>query len=183
METDPAYKQVIPYLVLRDGDRYFLMQRTRGRRRRAAARPVLDRRRRPPESRRRRPAGGLRREWARSSSPTFVPELRARRAPQRRHDRRRRGAPGGRLRRRCRRPARRDPRDRQARGLVRLDPSRSRRSSIGWRPGAGSRSTFLIGSPDGEHDTVTAEHESAAYNRRAGGPAPAEPRPANPAED
>jgi predicted NUDIX family phosphoesterase len=28
MELDPAYKQVIPYLVLRDGERYFLMQRT-----------------------------------------------------------------------------------------------------------------------------------------------------------
>ncbi len=30
METDPAFKQVIPYLVLRDGPRWFLMQRTRG---------------------------------------------------------------------------------------------------------------------------------------------------------
>ncbi len=29
METDPTFKQVIPYLVLRDGERYFLMQRTR----------------------------------------------------------------------------------------------------------------------------------------------------------
>jgi len=29
METDRAFKQVIPYLVLRDGPRYFLMQRTR----------------------------------------------------------------------------------------------------------------------------------------------------------
>lgn len=29
METDPSHKQVIPYLVLRDGDRYFLMRRTR----------------------------------------------------------------------------------------------------------------------------------------------------------
>ena len=29
MERDPAYKQVIPYLVLRDGARYFLMHRTR----------------------------------------------------------------------------------------------------------------------------------------------------------
>jgi predicted NUDIX family phosphoesterase len=28
MERDPAYKQVIPYLILRDGPRYFLMQRT-----------------------------------------------------------------------------------------------------------------------------------------------------------
>ena len=29
MEVDPAWKQLIPYLVLRDGDRYFLMRRTR----------------------------------------------------------------------------------------------------------------------------------------------------------
>lgn len=29
METDRAWKQVIPYLVLRDGERYFLMQRTK----------------------------------------------------------------------------------------------------------------------------------------------------------
>jgi predicted NUDIX family phosphoesterase len=29
MEHDPSCKQVIPYIVLRDGDRYFLMRRTR----------------------------------------------------------------------------------------------------------------------------------------------------------
>ncbi len=29
MERDPSWKQVIPYLVLRDGERYFLMRRTR----------------------------------------------------------------------------------------------------------------------------------------------------------
>ena len=28
-EEDPTYKQVIPYLVLRDGERWFLMRRTR----------------------------------------------------------------------------------------------------------------------------------------------------------
>ena len=28
MERDPEFKQVIPYLVLRDGERYFLMRRT-----------------------------------------------------------------------------------------------------------------------------------------------------------
>ncbi|MEX1170793.1 MAG: DNA mismatch repair protein MutT [Chloroflexota bacterium] len=28
MEHDPSFKQIIPYLVLRDGERYFLMQRT-----------------------------------------------------------------------------------------------------------------------------------------------------------
>ena len=30
MEVDSGFKQVIPYLVLRDGERYFLMQRTSG---------------------------------------------------------------------------------------------------------------------------------------------------------
>jgi predicted NUDIX family phosphoesterase len=30
MEVDPSFKQVIPYLVLRDDERYFLMRRTRG---------------------------------------------------------------------------------------------------------------------------------------------------------
>lgn len=29
MEQDPSFKQIIPYLVLRDGERYFLMRRTR----------------------------------------------------------------------------------------------------------------------------------------------------------
>jgi predicted NUDIX family phosphoesterase len=29
MEPDPSFKQIIPYLVLRDGERYFLMRRTR----------------------------------------------------------------------------------------------------------------------------------------------------------
>jgi predicted NUDIX family phosphoesterase len=29
-EVDPSHKQVIPYLVLRDGERWFLMQRTKG---------------------------------------------------------------------------------------------------------------------------------------------------------
>jgi predicted NUDIX family phosphoesterase len=29
MELDPDHKQIIPYLVLRDGERYFLMRRTR----------------------------------------------------------------------------------------------------------------------------------------------------------
>jgi predicted NUDIX family phosphoesterase len=30
MEVDPSFKQIIPYLVLRDGPSWFLMQRTRG---------------------------------------------------------------------------------------------------------------------------------------------------------
>lgn len=76
MEADPSFKQIIPYLVLRDGDRYFLMQRTR------AGGDVrlhdlwsigvgghlnpgdedLD--------------GGLRREWAEELVADFVPEFR-----------------------------------------------------------------------------------------------------------
>jgi len=29
MEVDPSFKQIIPYLVLRDAERYFLMRRTK----------------------------------------------------------------------------------------------------------------------------------------------------------
>jgi predicted NUDIX family phosphoesterase len=76
MEADPGFKQIIPYLVLRDGDRYFLMRRTR------AGGDVrlhdlwsigvgghlnpgdedLD--------------GGLRREWSEELVADFVPEFR-----------------------------------------------------------------------------------------------------------
>jgi predicted NUDIX family phosphoesterase len=75
MERDPAFKQVIPYLVLRDGERYFLMRRTRGGRdERLHDRYSigvgghlnpgdggLD--------------GGLRREWAEELEAEFVPEF------------------------------------------------------------------------------------------------------------
>ena len=77
MERDPAFKQVIPYLVLRDGPRYFLMQRTTAGRRRAAARPLLDRRRRAPQPRRRRRcSAGCAASGPRSSSPTSCPTFR-----------------------------------------------------------------------------------------------------------
>jgi predicted NUDIX family phosphoesterase len=76
MERDPAFKQVIPYLVLRDGERYFLMRRTRaGRDERLHDRYSigvgghlnpgdggLD--------------GGLRREWAEELEADFVPTFR-----------------------------------------------------------------------------------------------------------
>jgi predicted NUDIX family phosphoesterase len=76
MERDPAFKQVIPYLVLRDGEQYFLMRRTRGGRdERLHDRYSigvgghlnpgdggLD--------------GGLRREWAEELEADFVPEFR-----------------------------------------------------------------------------------------------------------
>jgi predicted NUDIX family phosphoesterase len=76
IERDPAFKQVIPYLVLRDGERYFLMRRTRaGRDERLHDRYSigvgghlnpgdggLD--------------GGLRREWAEELEADFVPTFR-----------------------------------------------------------------------------------------------------------
>ena len=71
------YKQVIPYLVLRDGERLLPDAPDAGRRRRAAPRPVLDRRRRPPQPGRRRPARRARAaSGARSSSPTSSPTFR-----------------------------------------------------------------------------------------------------------
>jgi predicted NUDIX family phosphoesterase len=76
MERDPSFKQVIPYLVLRDGESYFLMRRTRGGRdERLHDRYSigvgghlnpgdggLD--------------GGLRREWAEELEADFVPQFR-----------------------------------------------------------------------------------------------------------
>jgi predicted NUDIX family phosphoesterase len=76
MERDPAFKQVIPYLVLRDGEQYFLMRRTRGGRDERLHDHYsigvgghlnpgdggLD--------------GGLRREWAEEVAADFVPEFR-----------------------------------------------------------------------------------------------------------
>ncbi len=76
MEQDPAYKQIIPYLVLRDGERYFLMRRTRaggdarlhdlwsigvGGHLNPGDGGLL---------------GGLRREWAEELVADFVPEFR-----------------------------------------------------------------------------------------------------------
>lgn len=76
MEHDPTFKQVIPYLVLRDGSRYFLMRRTRaGRDTRLHDRwsigvgghvnpgdgEIL---------------GGLRREWREELEADFEPEFR-----------------------------------------------------------------------------------------------------------
>ena len=122
MERDPTYKQVIPYLVLRDGDRYFLMRRTRAGARRAAARPLVDRRRRAPQPGRRRPAGRAAPRVARGARwPTSSPTSSRVGPAQRRHDRRRRRPPGRRLRRRRGGPAGGRPRDRQA------DRARSRR--------------------------------------------------------
>jgi predicted NUDIX family phosphoesterase len=76
MERDPAFKQVIPYLVLRDGPRYFLMQRT------AAGRDErLHNRYSIGVGGHLNPGdggvlGGLRREWAEELVADFEPEFR-----------------------------------------------------------------------------------------------------------
>jgi predicted NUDIX family phosphoesterase len=76
METDPSFKQVIPYLVLRDGGRYFLMQRT------AAGGDVrLHGRYSIGVGGHLNPGdggllGGLRREWSEELVADFVPEFR-----------------------------------------------------------------------------------------------------------
>jgi predicted NUDIX family phosphoesterase len=75
-ERDPSWKQVIPYLVLRDGPRYFLMRRTR-----AGADERLHDRVSIGVGGHLNPgdvdmAGGLRREWAEELDAAFVPEFR-----------------------------------------------------------------------------------------------------------
>lgn len=73
MERDPAFKQVVPYLVLRDGWQYFLMRRTRGGR----DERLHDRysigvggHLNPGDG---GLGGGLRREWAEELEADFVP--------------------------------------------------------------------------------------------------------------
>ncbi len=72
-ETDPSWKQIIPYLVLRDGERIFLMRRTR-----AGGDERLHERYtigigghlNPGDA---DPLGGLRREWAEEIEADFEP--------------------------------------------------------------------------------------------------------------
>jgi predicted NUDIX family phosphoesterase len=76
MERDPAFKQIIPYLVLRDGARYFLMQRTT-----AGGDERLHGRFSIGVGGHLNPGdggllGGLRREWAEELVADFVPEFR-----------------------------------------------------------------------------------------------------------
>ena len=76
MEVDPRFKQVIPYLILRDGERYFLMERTTG-----GADPRLHGRCSIGVGGHINPGdggllGGLRREWAEELVAGFVPEFR-----------------------------------------------------------------------------------------------------------
>jgi predicted NUDIX family phosphoesterase len=76
MEADPAFKQVIPYLVLRDGERWFLMRRTR-----AGGDARLHDRWSIGVGGHLNPGdgdlpGGLRREWHEELVADFVPEFR-----------------------------------------------------------------------------------------------------------
>jgi predicted NUDIX family phosphoesterase len=76
MERDPGFKQVIPYLVLRDRGRYFLMRRTR-----AGGDERLHERFSIGVGGHLNPgdvdlAGGLVREWSEELAADFVPEFR-----------------------------------------------------------------------------------------------------------
>jgi predicted NUDIX family phosphoesterase len=76
MEQDPSFKQIIPYLVLRDGLRYFLMQRTN-----AGGDPRLHGRYSIGVGGHLNPGdggllGGLRREWNEELVAGFVPSFR-----------------------------------------------------------------------------------------------------------
>ena len=76
MEADPGYKQIIPYLVLRDGDRYFLMRRTR-----AGGDARLHDRWSIGVGGHLNPGdqdldGGLRREWSEELVADWIPEFR-----------------------------------------------------------------------------------------------------------
>ena len=77
IEEDPAHKQVIPYLVLRDGDAWFLMRRTKG----GGDARLHDRwsigvggHLNPGDG---DVLGGLKREWAEELSAAFVPDFSA----------------------------------------------------------------------------------------------------------
>ncbi len=76
MEQDPSFKQIIPYLVLRDETRYFLMQRTAG-----GGDPRLHGRYSIGVGGHLNPGdggllGGLRREWSEELVADFVPPFR-----------------------------------------------------------------------------------------------------------
>ncbi len=75
MEADPRFKQVIPYLILRDGPRWFLMRRTR-----AGADARLHDRWSIGVGGHVNPGdgdvlGGLRREWAEELEAEFLPDF------------------------------------------------------------------------------------------------------------
>jgi predicted NUDIX family phosphoesterase len=75
LETDPAWKQIIPYLVVRDGPQYLLMRRTR-----AGGDERLFERYTIGVGGHINPGdgdveGGLRREWAEEIAADFVPDF------------------------------------------------------------------------------------------------------------
>ena len=140
MEADPSFKQIIPYLVLRDGDRYFLMRRTR-----AGGDVRLHDRWSIGVGGHLNPGdedldGGLRREWSEELVADFVPDFRF--IGLLNDDTTPVGQVhlGRRVRRRCRRQAGVDPRDRQAQRRVRDARGGRRRRRRTSRPGAASSS-------------------------------------------
>ena len=139
-EEDPTHKQVIPYLVLRDGERWFLMRRTR-----AAATPASTTYGRSGSAGTSTRATAMSPAGSGASGRRRCGRLRARLRPggppQRRHDAGRCRARGGRLRRRRGRTAGRDPRDGQAARARSPRPPRRQRSATRWRRGADSCST------------------------------------------
>ena len=77
VEDDPSWKQVIPYLVLRDGERIFLLRRTRagGDARLHELYSIGVGGHVNPEDV--DPLGGLRREWAEELAADFEPDFQA----------------------------------------------------------------------------------------------------------
>ena len=74
-EEDPTHKQVIPYLVLRDGERWFLMRRTKGggdARLHDLWSIGVGGHLNPGDG---DVAGGLRREWSEEVAANFVPDF------------------------------------------------------------------------------------------------------------
>ncbi len=120
-EDDPALKQVIPYLVLRDGERWFLMRRTR-----AGGDARLHDRWSIGVGGHLNPGdgdvpGGLAREWAEELIADFEPDYSPVGLLNDDSTRGRRGPCGLRLRGGRRRAAGLDSRDGEARGIVRHD--------------------------------------------------------------
>ena len=143
MEHDRTYKQVIPYLVLRDGERWFLMRRTRagGDARLHDLWSIgVGGHLNPGDG---DVAGGLRREWAEEVVAGFEPEF----APIGLLNDDTTGRLGPRRRRvHCgrRRPSGRDPRDRQADGGVRETEEVAAVSSDGDLEPPGVRGTSAV---------------------------------------
>ena len=172
MELDPSFKQVIPYLVLRDGERYFLMQRTR-----AGGDARLHDRYSIGVGGHLNPGdggllGGLApRMGARSSSPTSCPAFRL--VALLNDDTTEVGAVhlGAVYRRRRGRPAGRDPRDRQADGP--RSPSRPEVRAVADRLETWSRLVF-----EDLTDGVPVDRRGRRPIIATPGPRPADPHPA-----